>query len=72
MCGQQNRKMSVQDTIQELTQAGIQLRRNIESTNDDLEKVRLICKHIKSFNDDSNRVNDFQKGKTFFIIIQLS
>lgn len=66
MCGQQNRKMSVQDTIEELTRTGMRLRRDVESVSDPAEKARLVLKHVKSFSSDSNRVNDFQKGKQRF------
>lgn len=54
--------MSVRDTVQELTQISIELRRNLESSPDKTEKEELILRHIKVFSNKASRIADFQTG----------
>lgn len=63
LCGfKENKKMSVQDTIEELTEICIDLRHNIGSV-DQKEKERIVLKHINKFADTGIRICDFQKGE---------
>ena len=62
MCGQENKKMSVQDTIEELTEVCMNLRRSLEAIDDQKEKERTVLKHLKEFEETGIQVNDFQKG----------
>ena len=62
MCGQQNKIMSVQETIEELKEVCIDLRRSVESVDDPKGKEKIVLKHIKEFSDTGLQVNDFQKG----------
>lgn len=63
LCGSsENKKMSVQDTIEELTEICMNLRHNIRSV-DQKEKENIVLKHIKEFADTGLRICDFQKGK---------
>lgn len=69
MCGQVNKKMSVQETVEDLTQECIQLRRNLLSISDQKEREKIVLNHIKERARADIRVSDFQKGYhelTFF------
>ncbi|XP_008561018.1 NHL repeat-containing protein 2 [Microplitis demolitor] len=69
MCGQENKKMSVQDIVESLTHVCIELRNKIKDSraNDDIEIEKLIIKHIKQWSStENNCVNDFQKGLEWF------
>ncbi|XP_034937699.1 NHL repeat-containing protein 2 [Chelonus insularis] len=66
MCGQENKKMSVQDKVEILTQECLQLRRELDATRDSKEKEKLVLKHIKEWANAENCVNDFQKGLEWF------
>ncbi|XP_043467526.1 NHL repeat-containing protein 2 [Leptopilina heterotoma] len=62
LCGSgENKKMSVQDTIEDLTEICMNLRHNIKSL-DQKEKENIVLKHIKEFADTDIRICDFQKG----------
>lgn len=54
--------MSVQGTIEELTEVCINLRRSVESVDDEKEKEMIVLKHIKEFTNTGLQINDFQKG----------
>ncbi|XP_015116250.1 NHL repeat-containing protein 2 [Diachasma alloeum] len=66
MCGQENKAMSVQDTVEILTQECIELRRILAATSDDREKEKIVLKHIISRANSDLHVNDFQKGLEWF------
>uniref|UniRef100_A0A0C9PYX8 Nhlrc2_1 protein n=2 Tax=Fopius arisanus TaxID=64838 RepID=A0A0C9PYX8_9HYME len=65
MCGQENKAMSVQDTVEILTQECIELKRAL-AASDDREKEKIVLKHIISRANTDLRVNDFQKGLEWF------
>lgn len=63
LCGsREEKKMSVQDSIEELTEICMNLRHTIRSV-DQKEKETIVLKHIKEFADTGIRICDFQKGK---------
>ncbi|XP_015597556.1 NHL repeat-containing protein 2 [Cephus cinctus] len=66
MCGQENKKMSVQNTVQNLTQACIEIRQTLDSVKDQQEREKIILKHIKAYADSNLSINDFQKGLEWF------
>lgn len=66
MCGQQNKKMSVQESIETLTQECIKLRKILNSTSDQKDKEKVVLKHIKEWAESDVSVNDFQKGYNYF------
>ncbi|XP_043290047.1 NHL repeat-containing protein 2 [Venturia canescens] len=66
MCGQVNKKMSVQETVEDLTQECIQLRRNLLAISDRKEREKIVLNHIKERARADIRVSDFQKGLEWF------
>ena len=72
MCGQtNNKKMSVQETVAELTQKCSQIRRTLAGISDQREKEKIILNHIKSQASDDIRIGDFQKGLHELTVIRL-
>lgn len=52
--------MNVRDVVEELTQIGIEIRQNLESSAD--KKEELVLRHIKAFSKKETRIVDFQPG----------
>ncbi|KAF7995026.1 hypothetical protein HCN44_004498 [Aphidius gifuensis] len=65
-CGQQNKKMNLQETIETLTQECIKFRKTLNSISEEKEKEKIVLKHIKKWADSDNCVNNFQKGLEWF------
>ncbi|XP_058804841.1 NHL repeat-containing protein 2 [Phymastichus coffea] len=60
------KNMSVQSTVEDLTQICIELKRVVDAAKDDDEKEKIVLKHIKSYADTGLRVSDFAKGLEWF------
>ncbi|XP_011498038.1 PREDICTED: NHL repeat-containing protein 2 [Ceratosolen solmsi marchali] len=63
-------KMSVQSTVEDLTQICIELRSVVESTEDESEKEQIVLKHIKAYAESGLRVNDFERGLEWFNVLE--
>lgn len=57
------RKMSIQSTVDQLTDVCFDLRRRVNSLKTESEKESVVLKHIKSYENTGLKVNDFSKGK---------
>ena len=57
------KKMSVQSTVEDLTQICIELRRVVSSVKEESEKEKIVLKHIKAYAEAGVQVNDFAKGQ---------
>ncbi|CAG5075930.1 Similar to Nhlrc2: NHL repeat-containing protein 2 (Mus musculus) [Cotesia congregata] len=68
MCGQENKKMSIEEIVDSLTHVCMDLRNKIKDARaDQVEIEKIIIKHIKEWSSvDNNSVNDFQKGLEWF------
>ncbi|XP_012283238.1 NHL repeat-containing protein 2 [Orussus abietinus] len=66
MCGQENKKMSVQATVEELTHVCMENRRLLQVLANGKLKQELALEHIKKYADIGITVNDFQKGLEWF------
>lgn len=62
MCGQENKKMTIQDTVEVLTNECIQLRQELRTIKNISEKEKIVLKHIKCYSENNNHINDFPKG----------
>ncbi|XP_017796605.1 PREDICTED: NHL repeat-containing protein 2 isoform X1 [Habropoda laboriosa] len=62
--------MNIRDTVEELTQIGIEIRRSLESSLDRKEQEELILGHIKVFSNKESRIVDFQKGLEWFNVAE--
>ncbi|KAK1122536.1 hypothetical protein K0M31_008987 [Melipona bicolor] len=60
--------MNVRDVVEELTQIGIEIRRNLESSFD--KKEELVLRHIKAFSKKETRIVDFQPGLEWFNVTE--
>ena len=56
--------MNLRDTVEELTEICIGIRRNLDSSADRKEQEKLILKHIKTFAEKDSRITDFQAGRS--------
>lgn len=54
--------MNVRDTVEELTQIGIEIRGSLELLLDKKEQKELVLQHIKIFSNKNTRIADFQTG----------
>lgn len=61
--------MNVRDTVDELTQIGIEIRGSLELLLDRKEQKELILRHIKTFSDKNIRIADFQAGIFIFVLL---
>ncbi|XP_076242212.1 NHL repeat-containing protein 2 [Calliopsis andreniformis] len=61
--------MGLRDTVEELTEICMGLRRTLESS-DKKEQGKLILRHIKSFADKDLRITDFQAGLEWFNVTE--
>ncbi|KAK0161514.1 hypothetical protein PV327_009976 [Microctonus hyperodae] len=66
MCGQENKKMTIQDTVEILTNECIQLRQELRTIKNISEKEKIVLKHIKCYSEINNHINDFPKGLEWF------
>ncbi|XP_043265998.1 NHL repeat-containing protein 2 isoform X1 [Colletes gigas] len=62
--------MSVRDTVGELTQICLEIRRSLKSSHDRKEQEKLILKHIKTFAGKGLRVADFKTGLEWFNVTE--
>lgn len=69
MCGLVNKKMNMQELVEELTQICIQMRPRLNHCIEQKDKETLILRHIKEFENNGKKIHDFQRGNYFYLFI---